>query len=137
VVQVLCTLGWSLAQLKSLRHLGFHNLLLTPEILSALGQLFISLPSSVSVLTIAIDTAGGAGSVYELPERLLFFRAVALVQGLKELRLPQWEVLVGADAINCVRPLLDLPLLERVCVLQVKDSSAFPACLNFEEMKDA
>lgn len=130
LLQVLCTLGWSLSPLKNLKHLGLHHLIITPEILSSLGQLFSSLPPSVSVLTIAIDKA--AGAVHELPERLLFFKAVALVRGLKKLHFPQWEVLVGADASECVRPLLDLPLLETVYVNEVKGSSAFPKCLDFK-----
>lgn len=136
LLQVLCTLGWSLSQLKGLKHLGLHSLVLTSETLSALGQLLNSLPPCVSVLTIAIDVAGGASTLRSLPERLLFFKAVGLVRGLRQLALPQWEALVGVDAAACVAPLLDLPLLEAVFVNAVQVSPAFPECLRFLEIRE-
>ena len=135
-LQVLCTLGWSLPQLKELKHLGLHSLLLTAETLSALGQLLSSLPRSVTTLTISVDVAGGGGAVYKLPERLLFFKAVAMVRGLRRLALPQWETLVGGDAAACVEPLAAHPLLEAVFVNEVLESSAFPQCLRFQELQD-
>ena len=61
----------------------------------------------------------------------MLFSAMALVRGLKELHMPDWEAIVGEDG-ECVEPLYGLPHLELVHVPEVKQSSAFPRGLTFQ-----
>lgn len=116
-----------LPQLSSLQHLGLRNLNLQRDVVPALGQILLDLPPSVTKLTLQFSKVGKL----EHQQRNALFSAIAQVASLKELHIPDWEAIVGSD-VAYVEPLYRLPHLEVVYVGEVKDSSTFPATLNFQ-----
>jgi hypothetical protein len=128
---VLDTLAGVLPQLTSLRHVGLHNLPLQTQLMPVLGHVMMSVPPSVTALTLA--TAASVLDVDVGPfQKSMLFEAISLVRSLRELHMPNWENLVGHDAA-CFEPLFQLPHLEVVYVSQVKTSAAFSAQLVFKE----
>lgn len=93
--------------------------------ISMIGQLLNSLPATVTSLTLTSTVAkkivGELGSYDEassvsVSDKVLLFRGIALVTGVKELYIPQWDTLVGRHGLECTRPLMEMPELECVYV---------------------
>ena len=129
--QVLNTLAGVLPQLRSLVHIGLHSLPLQPQLMPAVGQALLDLPASVTALTLTTSAAAQQGPV----QRGMLFSSIALVRGLRELHMPDWEAVVGEDGV-CVEPLHGLPHLATVHVPHVKQSGAYPAGLTFKAPPD-
>jgi hypothetical protein len=125
----LCTLSGVLPQLTALQHVGLHNLQLQTQLITELSQVLMSLPPSVTALT--LETADSVNEVGPW-QRSILFNSIALVKSLRELHMPDWEVIVGND-VSCLEPLYHLPHLDAVYVPEIKQSVAFPAELNFKE----
>jgi hypothetical protein len=125
---VLSTLAGVLPQLTTLQHVGLHNLQLQPQLITELSQVLMSLPPSVTALTLR-----AAASVQQVGprQRSILFNSIASVKSLRELHMPNWVDIVGDDGA-CVEPLCHMPHLEAVYVTEVKESSAFPAELGFK-----
>jgi predicted Zn-ribbon and HTH transcriptional regulator len=124
---MLSILGGVAVHLTKLQHLGLHDIAVTPWLVRSLGQVFIHLPDRVTQLTIAISSSqlipdGGI-------TQMMFFKAVALLRGLRELHMPDWEEFVGS-APSCSAPLRALPGLV-IHVREVKHTAAFPRTLKF------
>ena len=124
---MLSTLAGVLPQLHSLQHVGLHNLQLQPQLLPALGQALLDLPPSVTTLTLTTSKRA-LFSALSAAQRGMLFSAIALVRGLRELHMPDWEAVVGEDGV-CVEPLHGLPHLATVHVPHVKQSGAYPLSL--------
>lgn len=118
--------------MTSLQHMGLHNIHIFFPVVCNLGQLLSSLPRCVTTLTLAEVELRGSNE----GDRVLLFRAVALVRGLRELHVPQWEALVGGAAAACAQPLRALPHLHTIYVAEVKQSAAFPPGLNFQAISE-
>jgi hypothetical protein len=128
---LLSTIAWVLPHLATLQHFGLHNLQLHAKFMPALGQVLMSLPPSVTVLTLTTATSVVRNKV-ERSQRSMLFNAIGLLRSLRELHMPDWEVLVGDDGA-CLEPLFHLPHLQAVYVRAVTQSSAFPAKLPFKK----
>ena len=117
--------------MTSLKHLGLHNIRISFPVVCNLGQFLSSLPRCVTTLTLAEVDVGGASE----GDKVLLFRAVALVRGLRDLHVPEWEAVVGGAAAACAQPLRALPHLHTIYVAEVKQSAAFPPGLNFQAIE--
>ena len=109
----LSVLGGFAARMKFLQHLGLHCFSPSLPVVRNLGQLLSSLPLTVTTLTLAGLVLGSL----KQSEKRLFLRAVAQMRGLRKLRMPQWEAVVGDDAGVCVQPLRALPHLLTIFVV--------------------
>jgi hypothetical protein len=132
---MMSTLAGVLPHLTTLEHIGLHNMPLHTQLLRSLGQVLMSLPPSVTALTLTI-----AASVKKagLLQRSMLFSAIGLVKSLRELHMPDcsWADFVGNDA-SCLKPLYQLPHLKAVIVSKVTQSAAFPEQLAFKEVHRA
>lgn len=137
VKQVLCTLAGTASCMNNLQHLGLHQLPLSVELVPVLGQLFNTLRSSLTTLT--LDAYIVNRTTLGATEKALFFGAVARAQNLRELHMLQWEVVVGVDAEECVAALQNLLHLEAIVVftLATVESAVFPAPLPFRAKAQA
>jgi hypothetical protein len=116
---VLSILAGVLPQLTALQHVGLHNLQLQMQLMPALGQVLVSLPPSVTALT--LTTATSLKKVGP-QQRGILFNSIALVKSLRKLHMPNWQDIVSDDGA-CVEPLCHLPRLDAVYVTEVKESS--------------
>ena len=111
-----------------------------------LGQLFHSLPPTVSSLTLTtgVPSEGVPGrscgvSLSGTTVKLLFL-AIAQAKSVKELYLPQWDVLVGQHGDVCVEALLEVSGLECVHVRGLvkpgmkRDWGMFPRGILFQDI---
>lgn len=148
-MHMLGALEGAVLNMTHLQHLGLHNLYLTPHLIPALEQLFVSLPSSLTKLTLHTCGANG-GNQFGEPHKLMFFRAVSRIESLQELHMSQWDVFVGSRDIGasavrrvisraacpsslepvCAEPLQSMSGL-RVFVSNLQESVAFPLGLAF------
>lgn len=83
------------------------------------------IPTSVAAST-KTQAQTNAGRLTPL-EKTLFFKAVAQLHSLKELHIPQWDVLVGKDARACIEPLRQLSELKTVHVSTLRGKEALQA----------
>jgi hypothetical protein len=127
---IVSTLAEVLPQLTSLKHVGLLNLPMHRQLMPVLGQVLMSLPPSVTTLTLTIAASAKRDKVGLLQKSMLF-NAMAWVKSLRELHMPNWEVFVGDDGA-CVEPLCHLPHLQAVYVTKVEQSSAYRAKLPFK-----
>jgi hypothetical protein len=128
--QLLSILAGALPQMCTLQHVGLHFVQLHAQLIPALGQVLMSLPPSVTALTLStveFVRDNGSGPL----QRSMLFNAIGTLRSLRTLRIPNWEDIVGNDGA-CVEPLCHLPHLRAVHVRAVKQSSAFPAKLPFK-----
>ena len=132
-MQMLGTVQAVVSFTTALHTLGLHDLQLFPQSISALEDLFGSLPESLTHLHLSTRNEFGQGTV-GVEEKKQFFRAVALVRSLKELHMPQWKAFVGGHAGFCCEPLRSIPWL-RMLVPTVQQSPAFPPGLIFQATK--
>jgi hypothetical protein len=107
---VLSTLAGLLPQLTALQHVGLHNLRLQPQPLTEVRQVLMSLPPSVTALTLSTKL-----SFQEVGprQRSILFNSIASVKSLRELHMPNWWDIVGDDE-SCVEPLYYMPQLQAV-----------------------
>jgi hypothetical protein len=127
----------AVACMPNLQHIGVHDLQPSLHTATALGQLLSCAPPSVSKLTLTIsDTGKAADFPNDVEEKMLLFKAVASLKGLRELVMPQWEAVVGQHASECVAVLKGMPVFETVYVAEVKDSSAFPPGVDFRTITE-
>jgi hypothetical protein len=127
---------WSaVACMPNLQQIGLHGLQLSLHTATALVQLLSCAPPSVSKLTITTDTGNAADGLAEVDVKMLLFKAVASLKGLRELVMPQWEAVVGQHASECVAVLKGMPVFGKVHVAEVKDASAFPPGVVFCAIK--
>jgi hypothetical protein len=126
---VLCTPSGVLPQLTNIQHVGLHNLRLQPQLITELSHVLVSLPPSVTALSLST-----AISENELNprQRGILFSSIALVKSLRELHMPDWREIVGED-VSCLEPLYHLPHLDVVHVTRIRQSASFPAELNFKD----
>ena len=99
--------------MRCLQTLRLSKIPFTMAVVRHLGQFFCTLPSSVSELQLEFvhmatatpsrvhgyrsnmqSSMGGNASSGTALERILLFRAIALVRSLQNLSMPQWEVFV-------------------------------------------
>jgi hypothetical protein len=118
---VLSTLAGVLPQLPSLKHFGLYNLQLQAQMMPALGHVLLDLPPSVTALTITF--AAGERNLSPL-QRGMLFNAIALVRGLRELYMPDWDAVVLND-VACMEPLYRLPHLQAMYVPEEDESGAY------------
>jgi hypothetical protein len=99
-----------LPQLTALQHVGLHNLQLQTQLITGLSQVLMSLPPSVTALTLR-----AAASVQQVGprQRSILFNSIASVKSLRELHMPNWWDIVGDDE-SCVEPLYYMPQLQAV-----------------------
>lgn len=133
LARLLRTFGDAVHRLEQLEHLGLHQVPLIPQLMSALAELLSSCPRAVTTLT--LTTVRVDGHVCGVVEKLLFFRAVAMVQGLRELHMPDWEAFVGDDATVSTEPLHSLIHLESIFLTEMKQTAAFPSTLIFQSVE--
>lgn len=136
--------------MRCLQTLQLSKIPFTMAVVRRLGQFFCTLPSSISKLQLEFvhmatatpsrvhgyrsntqSSMGGDASRGAALERILLFRAIALVRSLQNLSMPQWEVIVGDDAHACTEPLRGLPQLKKIHVRKVRSTAAFPTCFKF------
>lgn len=135
--KVLHTLAGVVPYMSSLHHVGLHHLPLQAPLMPSPGQVLLALPPSLTSLTLDTCPLGEAHKNTLLQLRSMLFIAIAIVQSLRELRMPASEDIVGQD-VECVQPLYRLPHLHVVLVREVKDTNAFPAAaLTFKALSDA
>jgi hypothetical protein len=118
-VHVLRTLAGVLPQLTGLRCVGLHNLPVKTQLMPVLGQVLMSLPPSVTALSLIIAPSS-RHDVDSLQRRMLF-KAIGLVRSLRELHIANLEDIVGSDRA-CLEPLSRLPHLVRLKT-KYKDST--------------
>lgn len=131
---ILSPLRSAVTQMTCLTHLGLHHLPLTIQSIRSLGHVLYNLPQCVTVLTLSCKVPAAIQSTAS--EKVLLFKAVALVRSLEQLCMPQWEAVVGKDGGTCTEPLRSLPNLVSIVVentrAEVQDrSSVFPAGFSF------
>lgn len=115
--------------------LGLPNIPLGPEVGHVLGQLFTSVPKSITKLVLSTTSVDSA--MWGALGKALFSKAVALVRNLKVLQMHEWEKFVGKDASACADGLHGMPELKAVLVAEVKVSASFPAALAFHHIPAA
>lgn len=130
-VNNIATIGCLATSMESLQHLGLQGVTLSQGAVLNLGQLLGSLPPSVTKLTLSILCKDASVST-----RVLLFKAIARMRSLRELRMPQWEEVVGEDAVECVLPLKSLPHLHVVMVTEVTNSNDFSPEICFQAISD-
>lgn len=80
-------------------------------------------------LTTSTIPSSSANALVQDFEKTMLFKAVALLRGLKELHMAEWEAFVGSE-YSCSMPLWAVPGLS-IHVRKVKDTAAFTPHLKF------
>lgn len=127
----LLTFGGVAACLYGLKHLGLHNISMSPSAIRSLGLAAGSLPHTIT--TLALDFVLVHLTV---TQKMMLFKAISRMRSLQKLRMPQWEEVVGGDAGACVVPLQMLPHLQAVLVSEMKESPAFPTTIVFKTIQN-
>ena len=111
-----------------------------------LGQLLSCLPPSVSSLTLTTRFESGngvqapRGMCLSCAEVDMLFAAIAVASRLRELHMPQWDVLVGQHGHLCVAALQGMLGLECVYVRGLvkpgskREWSMFPSGISFRDI---
>jgi hypothetical protein len=134
ITQVFYNLAGAASSMGGLQHLGLHKLPLSLDLMPVLGLICSSLQHSLTTLT--LDTYIVNNVKFGATEKALFFGAVARAKKLRELRMMQWEAVVGVDAKMCVSALKSLLYLDAIVVSKVKESDAFPSSLPFRTVEE-
>lgn len=104
-------------------------MLLTFSAVQILGQLFSSLPLTMTELTIS-----GLLGTMKHADIVFLFKAISLLWGLKNMHVPKWKKVVGKHSKECVEVLKGMPCQEAVHVLEVLESDIFPRGVTFKNI---